>query len=228
MKQIFSRLISLKKECPVCNSTGKIICNCDEHYELSCPNCHGTGVVSTRKTTSQVYEVPCDHPACQKGTVPCNVCLGTGKNEDGTPCNACRGKGRVSCPVCGGIGKIKRVKQETWLEHEPCHICDGRGLVSCYQCHGTKERVCPECKGKGTVWNVGKIMLIAISAVIVIAMPVVIAVMASLALGYVLFQLEQQNKSTDKEQEEKVQTQTVHSGSACCAEDKKLEFDEIR
>ena len=153
MSQILSLLTNFKKECPVCNSTGTITCNCNENNELSCPNCHGTGVVSVRKTTSQTYEVPCDYPGCKKGKVPCGTCSGTGKNADGTPCQTCKGKGIVDCHVCKGVGKIKRVKQETWLEHEPCHICNGRGLVECYQCHGTKERICPECKGTGSVKN---------------------------------------------------------------------------
>ena len=60
MAQIFAWLTDFKKECPVCGSTGKIVCNCNENNELSCPNCKGTGVVSVRKTTSQTYEVPCD------------------------------------------------------------------------------------------------------------------------------------------------------------------------
>lgn len=218
MKHIISRL--LKKECPVCNSTGKIVCNCNVHHELSCPNCHGTGVVSVRKTVSQVYEVPCDHPACHKGKVPCGVCLGSGKNGDGTSCKACHGTGTVPCPVCGGVGKIKRVKQETWLAHEPCHICGGRGLVACYQCHGTKERVCPECKGEGTVWNVGKIVLLLMLAVAVIAMPVLIAVVAFIALGYCLFRLEKKNTRADEEDDDAMQTQRN-------AEDRKIEFDEV-
>lgn len=83
MKQMRSLQSFFQKECPVCNSTGKIVCNCNENSELSCPNCHGTGVVSVRKTTSQTYEVPCDYPGCNKGKVSCNVCNGTGKMQTG-------------------------------------------------------------------------------------------------------------------------------------------------
>ena len=126
--------------------------------------------------------------------VSCGVCSGTGKNADGTPCRACKGTGIVDCHVCGGVGKIKRVKQETWLEHEPCHICNGRGMVACYQCHGTKERVCPECKGSGTVRNTCKIVLLAVMALLVIAMPVLAAIAALIGLGYCLFSIEQKNK----------------------------------
>ncbi len=194
MKQKLSWLADFRKECPVCNSAGKIVCNCNENSELSCPNCHGTGVVSVRKTTSQTYEVPCDYAGCNKGKVRCGICGGTGKNADGTVCKACHGTGRSTCHVCGGVGKIKRVKQETWLEHEQCHICGGRGMVECYQCHGTKERVCPECKGKGTVLNIKTIVLLAMMLVAMVAMPILVAVVALLSLGYCLFMLEQKNK----------------------------------
>jgi len=222
MKQKFSWLTDFQKECPVCNSTGKITCNCNENYELSCPNCHGTGAVSVRKTTSQTYEVPCDYSGCKKGKVMCGVCSGTGKHADGTPCKTCKGSGVVNCPVCGGVGKIKRVKQETWLEHEPCHICNGRGMVACYQCHGTKERVCPECKGKGTVLNVGKIVLLAMLAAAVIAMPILVAAVALIALGCCLFTLEQKNKENN-DMCEHAATEHVYAH----ADDAKIEFGEV-
>ena len=218
MKQIFT----FKKECPVCNSTGKIVCNCNENNELSCPNCRGTGVVSVRKTTSQTYEVPCDYAGCKKGKVACGVCSGTGKHADGAPCNVCKGKGTVNCHVCDGVGKIKRVKQETWLEHEPCHICNGRGMVECYQCHGSKERVCPECKGTGIVKNTKKIALFVLLALLVIAMPVLVAVIAFVGLGYCLFTLEQKNKENDQKHA-KQSTQTTQRNR----EDANIEFGEI-
>ena len=223
MKALFSRLTNFKKECPVCNSTGKIVCNCNDNKELSCPNCKGNGVVSVRKTTSQTYEVPCDYPGCRHGKVQCGVCSGTGKNADGTPCTTCRGTGKVNCRVCNGVGKVKRVKQESWLEHETCHICNGRGMVACYQCHGSKERVCPECKGKGEVLNVGKIVLMAVVALAVIAMPVMVAAVALLALGYCLFQLEEKNDANTKvESDHKSET-----SAAKMTAEQKIEYEEI-
>lgn len=221
MNQIFSWLTDFKKECPVCGSTGKIVCNCNDNYELSCPNCHGTGVVSVRKTTSQTYEVPCDFPGCRKGKVACGMCSGTGKQADGSPCKSCHGNGMVSCHVCGGVGKIKRVKQETWLEHEACHICDGRGMVACYQCHGTKERVCPECKGTGEVRNTKKIVLLVMLLLIVVMMPVLVAVLAIPALAYCLFALEQKNKQAASAPKQDI----VHEKTR--AEDTHIEFGEV-
>ncbi len=221
MKQIFAWLTDFKKECPVCNSTGTIVCNCNENNELSCPNCNGTGVVSVRKTTSQTYEVPCDYPGCKNGKVQCGTCSGTGKNADGTPCSVCKGKGVINCHVCSGVGKIKRVKQETWLEHEPCHICNGRGMVACYQCQGTKKRVCPECKGTGTIRNTKKIILLAVLAMLVIAMPILVAIFALAGLGYCLFSIEQKNK-------ENTQKHAQQTGSSAQQrEDAKIEFGDI-
>ena len=222
MSGIFSWLTDFQKECLVCDHTGKIECNCNENHELSCPNCHGTGVVSVRKTTSQKYEVPCDYPGCHHGKVMCGACNGTGKHADGTPCKTCHGSGRTTCKVCGGVGKIKRIKQETWLEHEPCHICNGRGLVECYQCRGTKERVCPECKGKGTVRNTKKIALLILLLLSVIAMPVLVALVALIGLGYCLFTLEQKNKETTTQHESE---SVMHRRS--CEEDGQILFDEI-
>lgn len=222
MAHLLSWLTDFKKECPVCNSAGFIVCNCNENNELTCPNCQGTGVVSVRKTTSQTYEVPCDFPGCKKGKVSCGHCSGTGRTADGAPCKICKGSGIVNCQVCDGVGKIKRVKQETWLEHEPCHICNGRGLVECYQCHGTKKRVCPECKGKGTVTNIGKIILFAILAIAVIFMPVLVAVFALLGLGYCLFSLEQKNNEKTQKQAAEHAAQTPNN-----TEDAKIEFSEV-
>lgn len=222
MKQVISWLTNFQKKCSVCDGTGEILCNCNENSELACPNCHGTGAVSVRKSTSQKYEVPCDYPGCKKGMVSCGVCNGSGKHADGSVCQACHGSGRTKCSVCNGVGKIKRVKQETWLEHEVCHVCGGRGMVECYQCHGTKARVCPECKGKGTVVNIGKVVLLVFLAALVIAMPVLVAAVALIALGCSLFVLEQKNK-----EQRDVDTAAQTEESRSCQEDKKIEFSEV-
>lgn len=189
MNQILTWLTSFKKECSVCTGTGKIACKCNENNEITCPSCNGKGAVSRQVTTTQKMEIPCDHPQCQQGKVLCGICNGTGKNPQGEPCAACRGSGKIDCPVCGGVGRIQRVKQESWLEHETCHICNGRGMVECYLCHGTKERVCPTCKGKGTVLNQGKIAVLLLLAVLIVAMPMLFIAVAAILLGYGVFQL---------------------------------------
>ncbi len=202
MKRIFNWFTDLKKECSVCAGSGKIPCTCSDNYEITCPNCNGKGVSSKRVTASQKFEVPCDHPQCVKGKVPCGVCNGTGKAPDGTDCPHCKGTGKVNCPVCKGLGRIQRVKQESWLENETCHICNGRGLIACPYCHGTKERKCPDCKGTGKVLNVGKIALIASLFVLMLAVPILFIITAGITLGGVLFMLwkEHQTKQAEREQ----------------------------
>lgn len=186
MNRILKWLSTLKKECPVCTGTGKIQCACNDNHEIACPNCSGKGVVSRQVTTTQKIELPCDAPQCQQGKVICGTCNGSGKTAQGESCGVCHGSGTLNCPVCGGVGRIERVKQESWLEHETCHVCNGRGMVTCYLCNGDKERVCPECKGKGRVLDKGKIAVLFILLLLLLAMPImVIAVTAIVLSGYV-------------------------------------------
>lgn len=186
MNRILKWLSTLKKECPVCTGTGKIQCACNDNHEIACPNCSGKGVVSRQVTTTQKIELPCDAPQCQQGKVICGTCNGSGKTAQGESCSVCHGSGTLNCPVCGGVGRIERVKQESWLEHETCHVCNGRGMVTCYLCNGDKERVCPECKGKGRVLDKGKIAVLFILLLLLLAMPImVIAVTAIVLSGYV-------------------------------------------
>lgn len=189
MKQIIKWLTTLKKECSVCTGTGVIACSCNENNEITCPNCNGKGVVPRQVTTTQKIEMPCDNPQCQQGKVLCGHCNGTGKGPDGAPCSTCHGSGKTDCPVCGGVGRVERAKQEAWLEHETCHVCNGRGLVDCYLCHGSKERVCPTCKGKGTVLDKGKLAVLGILSVLLLATPVLIIAIAAIGLGGALFML---------------------------------------
>lgn len=200
MNQILTWLTSFKKECSVCTGTGTIACKCNENNEITCPNCNGKGAVSRQVTTSQKIEMPCDHPQCQQGKVPCGICNGTGKNAQGEPCTACHGSGTINCPVCGGLGRIQRVKQESWLEHETCHVCNGRGIVDCYLCHGTKERVCPTCKGKGTVLDKGKIAVLLMLGALILAVPVLFIAVAVILLGYGAFQIMKEQKQQEDEQ----------------------------
>ena len=189
MKQMIKWLTSFKKECSVCTGAGRVACSCNENCEIACPNCNGTGVVPRQVTTTQKLEMPCDNRQCQQGKVLCGVCNGTGKNPQGESCTACHGSGRIACPICGGTGRMERVKQESWLEHETCHVCNGRGVVACYFCHGSKERVCPACKGKGVVWDKGKLAVLAVIAVLLLATPVLVIAIAVIGLGGALFML---------------------------------------
>lgn len=189
MKQIVRWLTNFKKECSVCTGTGRMACNCNENYEIACPHCNGKGVVSRQVTTTQKIEMPCDNPQCQQGKVLCGICNGTGKNSQGGSCSICHGSGKLTCTVCGGIDRVERVKQESWLEHKTCHVCNGRGVVDCYLCHGSKERVCPACNGKGVVWDKGKLAVFSMIAVLLLAMPMLVMAIAAIGLGGSLFML---------------------------------------
>ena len=202
MNQLIKRMANIKKECPTCTGVGTIGCKCNENNEVTCPNCEGKGVVSRRVTTSQKVEMPCDSPQCQNGKVTCGVCNGTGVTLQGTPCSACHGSGKLDCPVCGGLGRVQRVKQESWIAHDTCHICNGRGVVECYLCHGTKVRVCPDCKGKGAVLNTGKIAAICILVVLLLAMPALFIAVAGISLGGCIFMLQKERKMVQENEAE--------------------------
>lgn len=160
-----------QKECPACHGSGVTACHCNEHNEIVCPDCMGKGVIDEKVTASNIVEVPCDQPDCHNGLVPCSVCGGTGKNEAGEVCPICHGKGQVECPLCHGVGRIKRQHQEQWIAHRQCPTCGGRRYVPCPHCHGTKNRLCPVCKGKGKVWNKGRLALAGIAALMLTIMP---------------------------------------------------------
>ena len=56
-----------------------------EDGKFTCPNCHGTGVVT------------------------CSICNGKGKSASGEPCSICHGQGRVQCPECSGNGNKQMI-----------------------------------------------------------------------------------------------------------------------
>jgi hypothetical protein len=62
----------------------------------------------------------------------CSLCGGSGSEKQS--CQACAGRGWVSCP--------KTVR---------CPACDGKGTlqVKCQACEGRGRLQCPDCKGKG-------------------------------------------------------------------------------
>ena len=80
-------------------------------------------------------------------------------------------------------------------------MCNGRGIVDCYLCHGTKERVCPTCKGKGTVLDKGKIAVLLVLGALILAVPVLFIAVAVILLGYGAFQIMKEQKQQEDEQE---------------------------
>lgn len=177
-----------KKECPACHGSGITVCNCDAHYEIVCPECMGKGVIDECVSASNMIEIPCDHPECHDGHVPCPQCLGTGKTAAGETCDHCHGCGQVECPLCHGIGRIKRQHKEQWIAHRQCPTCGGRSKISCPYCHGTKNRVCPVCQGVGSVWNKGRLAFAAVILLLLTIMPMIsITVLGFVLAGLVLY-----------------------------------------
>lgn len=79
----------------------------------------------------------------------CTACRGTGAKEGSTP---------VTCPTCGGSGKVQHVTQ-TILGHMT-------QIGTCPDCKGSGKKItdpCPECKGQG-LKNVEKKLEIKIPA----------------------------------------------------------------
>ena len=69
-------------------------------------------------------------------------------------------------------------------------------------CGGCKNRTCPDCKGKGTVLNVGKLAVIAVLAVLLLAVPVLFVIAAGITLGGVLFMLWKEHQTKQQAREE--------------------------
>ena len=57
------------------------------------------------------------------------------------PCEACDGKGQVTCRRCNGVGRL--------TEKSVCPDCGGKGWVKCSKCGGRGKVVCPLCGGRG-------------------------------------------------------------------------------
>ncbi len=67
------------------------------------------------------------------GSVTCEACAGTGAESGSRP---------VTCPTCGGLGKV-RVSQGFFTIERTCTSCQGRGEVI--------ENPCQHCGGTGRV-----------------------------------------------------------------------------
>jgi len=64
------------------------------------------------------------------------------------------GKGRVTCPQCGGDKKVKCEKCKGHGEFKNCNECGSTGEVNCPDCGGNGKAIsiCPVCE-KGYVWK---------------------------------------------------------------------------
>lgn len=92
----------------------------------------GVGARTTRSRTVTYYKA-CE--ACGgRGKVKCTVCGGTGRLEKMcTYCNGSGGSRRVRCYMCGGKGK------DVYFDEMNCVVCGGKGWVEefCHWCYGT-------------------------------------------------------------------------------------------
>lgn len=74
---------------------------------------------------------------------------------EGNVCATCKGKGKITCPVCGGAGFISEINNDC---PSSCQKCGGRGILypGTYDWEtydgsrrGTGKITCPDCNGKG-------------------------------------------------------------------------------
>lgn len=176
-----------QKSCSSCEGTGVTYCHCNEQYEISCPHCMGKGVIEKVITSTNIVEIPCDHPGCQKGKISCGYCGGKGQLANGEKCPQCHGAGMTTCMVCGGSGRIERPYQEQWVKHEICPTCHGKAYIPCPHCHGTKNRICPVCHGSGVVLDKTKIVSVLLLLFFTAAMPMIaITIMGFILTGVIL------------------------------------------
>ena len=89
-------------------------------------------------------------PTCEKMTVECAFCTGTGRDPYGILSKLSK------CPVCNGCTRVEVAKPAY-----PCAYCRGRGKqrhnrLTCSACKGTGHVTvagptarCPECAGSG-------------------------------------------------------------------------------
>lgn len=70
-----------------------------------------------------------------RAVVTCGTCSGSGARPGTTP---------TSCPSCGGVGEVRRVRQSIlgqMVTSAPCQTCHGMGEVV--------SSPCPDCRGDG-------------------------------------------------------------------------------
>lgn len=58
-------------------------------------------------------------------------------------CSKCSGSGQITCPGCGGIGKLVQInegKKEGSSKIVSCAGCNGRGIRTCGVCGGSGKK----------------------------------------------------------------------------------------
>jgi len=127
-------------ECEICDSEGKMGCDCNRGKEV-CPTCHG--------------HKGWDCDVCGgDGQISCKHCKGTGKRVKREVIGYDKNNQAVydnvsyTCVDCGGIGKMTCDKCDGG-GYVDCDACDKTGQVTCHKCNGTCRVTCTSCTGAG-------------------------------------------------------------------------------
>ncbi|MCB9876091.1 MAG: hypothetical protein H6835_00685 [Planctomycetes bacterium] len=112
----------------------------DEHKEVQCSSCKGTGKVKC--TTCESYpDEATKCPDCgrkEPHEAVCHTCAGLGKFPDPLEqamCPACLGAGYTVCGFCPGSGILKYPGNPKWAN---CVSCRGDGFKECAVCKGKR------------------------------------------------------------------------------------------
>ena len=121
----------------------------------TCETCSGRKVAICPGVGCRNGQIQC---SCRDGTVACDACRGSGKQEQTWTCPECHGARRLgqskvqdghyvmftaNCSRCHGRGSITR--------RSTCNWCYGQGRRQCQECGGAGQYVCRLCSGIGTV-----------------------------------------------------------------------------
>lgn len=102
-KTVFERIVLDSRTCPMDEEPLPI----GHHYRWAVRESDECARYSPEAHAAFRLELPTENcVTCRgKGTLPCNVCDGTGKgHQNGEECGMCCGTGRTGCPYCGGTG----------------------------------------------------------------------------------------------------------------------------
>lgn len=115
----------------------------DEHKEVKCPNCSGTGrmkCTTCERFPDEVEKCPdCDRgEKGAKNEAVCHACAGEGKFPDPLEkvlCPGCLGAGWSMCGTCpgGGVLRVGAAKR-----YSKCPGCRGEGAIKCGVCKGKR------------------------------------------------------------------------------------------
>ena len=97
----------------------------NEEPKIDCPKCHNG--LNNCDFCDGIGTIGCED-CVEFGDEDCDMCNGTGLDNDND-----------ECPHCDGTGKVN------------CKKCRGRGTVMCKKCDGDGEVLCDTCNGNGTI-----------------------------------------------------------------------------